>query len=110
MLVYDNYYNMPGCRTIDLIESRIKRNNLATTLINEYIERAEIFIIPEVPLNGTEKFWLKTQIFKGCHSSKDILDLYLRAFKPCRISFIRYDCENLLKEIDNENNNCEIIC
>ena len=58
--------NKDGYHTVNLIETRIPRNNLSTLLLNGYETKIGVKVIPESMLVHSEHFWLTRDVFKNC--------------------------------------------
>ena len=103
MLVYDNIRNTPGYRTIDIIESRIKRSGLASILLDEYMDKTKMILVPEIPLKGTEKFWLNSPVFKYCSTPEEIVELYKEAYEYSDAYKNIHKWDNLISCINDDN-------
>ena len=85
--------------TVDLIESRIKRNNIASLLLTEYTKVTNKLTIPESILINSESFWLSRYPFKGCTDDNQLMNAFKLGFKDCYLDFVMKNCSHLFDTI-----------
>lgn len=81
MLSYKDINNNEGYHTVDILESRIRRNNLASLILTEYEKQNNVRLIPFSILYDAHKFWLATDVFKDCKTGEDLKQVFLNGFK-----------------------------
>ena len=81
MLAYEGINNNKGYHTVDILESRIHRNGLATIMLSEYERRMNVKAMPFGILYDAYKFWLSTPLFKECFTGEDLKNTFMKGFK-----------------------------
>ena len=85
--------NKEAYDTVDIIESRIKRNGLASLLLSEYELRTLKKVLPSSIVNGAENFWASF-LCVGAYSN--ITDIFKNGFKKEYVQRILHQCKHLL--------------